>query len=37
MFFVNILSGIAGLFANSISSACMIFCFDEPVVDKDLL
>lgn len=37
MFFVNILSGIAGLFANSISSACLFWAFDEPTVDKELL
>ena len=37
MFLANILSGIAGLFANSISSACIFFFFDEPTVDKDLL
>lgn len=37
MFFVDMLSGIAGLFANSISSACFLFCFDEPDVDRNLL
>ena len=37
MFLANILSGIAGLFANSISSACLFWAFDEPSVDKDLL
>lgn len=33
----NILAGIANLFANSVSSACMFLFFDEPEVDKDLL
>lgn len=33
----NILAGIANLFANSVSSACIGFWFDEPIVDKDLL
>ena len=37
MFLVDILSGIANLFANSVSSACIGFWFDEPVADKDLL
>ncbi len=37
MFLTDILSGIANLFSRSISSACVIFCFDEPKVDKDLL
>ncbi len=37
MFLVDILSGIANLFANSVSSACYFVFFDEPVVDKDLL
>ena len=33
----NILAGIANLFANSVSSACILLFFDEPEVDKDLL
>ena len=37
MFLVNMLSGIANLFAKSVSSACWFFTFDEPTVDKDLL
>lgn len=37
MFFTNMLAGIANLFANSVSSACFFFAFDEPVADKDLL
>lgn len=37
MFLVNMLSGIANLFAKSVSSACWWFAFDEPTVDKDLL
>lgn len=35
--FTNIMCGIANLFANAISTACFMFFFDEPVVDKDLL
>lgn len=37
MFFGNILSGIANLFARSISSACLFWAYDEPDVDSDLL
>lgn len=37
MFLVNILSGIANFFANSVSSACFWYFFDEPQIDKDLL
>lgn len=37
MFLVNMLSGIANLFAKSISTACWWFAFDEPTADKDLL
>ena len=37
MFLVNMLSGIANLFAKSVSSACWCFARDEPTVDKDLL
>ena len=37
MFLVNMLSGIANFFANSVSTACWFFCFDEPQIDKDLL
>lgn len=37
MFLVNMLSGIANFFANSVSSACFWFVMDEPKVDKDLL
>ena len=37
MFLVNMLSGIANLFAKSVSAACFWFTFDEPTVDKDLL
>ena len=37
MFLVNMLSGIANFFANSVSSACWLYFFDEPHVDKDLL
>ena len=32
-----LLSGIANLFANSVSSACFFFCYDEPKADKELL
>lgn len=35
--FTNILAGIANLFANSVSSACIFMFFDEPKADKDLL
>lgn len=34
---INLLAGIANLFANAVSSACWWFAFDEPTVDKDLL
>lgn len=37
MFLANVLTGIASFFANSISSACLFWAFDEPSVDKDLL
>lgn len=37
MFLVNMLSGIANFFANSVSSACFMFMFDEPQIDKELL
>ncbi len=37
MFFVDMLSGIANLFSRSISSACLMFFWDEPIADKDLL
>ena len=33
----GLLSGIANLFANSVSSACIWLCLDEPEADKDLL
>ncbi len=33
----DILSGIANLFAKSVSSACLWFGFDEPEVDSELL
>lgn len=37
MFLVDMLSGIANFFANSVSTACWLFVFDEPKADKDLL
>ena len=37
MFLADILSGIANMFAKSISSACIYFFFDEPTVDEDLM
>lgn len=37
MFLADILSGIANLFAKSVSSACTLVFFDEPTVDQDLL
>ena len=37
MFIVDILSGIANIFSRSISSACLLWMYDEPTVDKDLL
>ena len=33
----SLLSGIANLFANSVSSACFFFAFDEPEADRELL
>lgn len=37
MFLADILSGIANMFAKSVSSACICFVFDEPIADKELL
>jgi len=37
MFLANILSGVANLFAKSVSSACYFFFFDEPKVDLDIM
>ncbi len=37
MFLSNMLSGIANFFAKSVSSACVLFFYDEPQVDKSLL
>ncbi len=37
MFLADILSGIANLFAKSVSSACWYFFFDEPTADEDIL
>ncbi len=37
MFLADILSGIANMFAKSVSSACIYFFFDEPTVDEDLM
>jgi len=37
MFLADILSGIANLFAKSVSSACLLWFYDEPEVDKELL
>lgn len=37
MFLADILSGIANLFAKSVSSACYFVFFDEPTVDSELL
>mgnify|MGYP005762202353 FL=1 len=37
MFLSNMLSGIANFFAKSVSTACWMYFFDEPQVDKDLL
>ena len=37
MFLTDILSGIANLFSRSVSSACFIFFFDVPTVDRVLL
>lgn len=33
----SLLNGIANLFANSVSSACIWFVFDEPVADEEML
>lgn len=33
----TILGGIANLFANSVSSACIWFMLDEPEADKEML
>lgn len=37
MFLANILGGIANLFAKSVSSACIYFCWDEPQADDEIL
>lgn len=37
MFLADILAGIGKLFAKSVSSACFMYFWDEPVADKDLL
>ena len=37
MFLADILAGIGNLFAKSVSSACMMFLWDEPKADKDIL
>ena len=37
MFLADILAGIANLFAKSVSSACWMFAWDEPVADKEIL
>ena len=33
----SLLSGIANIFANSVSSACFFVVFDEPEADEELL
>lgn len=33
----SLLNGIANIFANSVSSACFWFYFDEPEADEELL
>ena len=33
----SLLSGIANLFANSVSTACYFVVFDEPEADRELL
>ncbi len=33
----NLLADIANLFANSVSSACYWFFFDEPEADEEML
>ena len=35
--FANLLAGIANLFANSVSSACIWAMFDEPEASDELL
>ena len=37
MFLVDLLSGIANFFAKSVSTACWMYFFDEPQIDKNLL
>lgn len=37
MFLVDILAGIANIFAKSVSSACWWFVFDEPTSDLDIM
>lgn len=37
MFLADILSGIANLFAKSVSSACVCLVFDEPKADLEIL
>lgn len=35
--FAALLNGIANLFANSVSTACYWFFYDEPEADEELL
>jgi len=37
MFLADILSGIANLFAKSVSSACYWLFWDEPEADLDIM
>ena len=37
MFLANILSGVANIFAKSVSSACFFFFLDEPTADLDIM
>ncbi len=37
MFLADILAGIANIFARSVSSACLLYFWDEPEADLDIL
>jgi len=37
MFLANILSGVANLFAKSVSSACLWYFLDEPTTDLEIM
>lgn len=37
MFLVDILAGIANIFAKSVSSACVWYFWDEPEADLEIM